>query len=115
MRTTTRQDSRLDLADAWLAVLLVLILLLSGCATRAVWNEVPERDGDSIDSIDWSDGKTITAVAITPVALALDVGVMWAVMAALACTGASTMPLDFDFDPPEPRDDMARWHASKMR
>jgi hypothetical protein len=40
MRTTTRQESRLDLADAWLAVLLVLILLLSGCATRAVWSEV---------------------------------------------------------------------------
>jgi hypothetical protein len=36
MRTTTHQESRLDLADVWLAVLLLLVLLLSGCATRAV-------------------------------------------------------------------------------
>jgi len=112
MRTTTRDESRLDFADAWLAVLLLLVLLLSGCATRAVWDDVADHDGGSID---WSDGRTLTAVAITPVAVAVDVGLTWAVFAAMGCAGGSSVPLDFGSGAPAPRDDMERWHASKTR
>ena len=107
MRTTTpsRTDSKLDLADAWLAALLLLVLLLPGCATRAVWSDVAERDGDGIE---WSEDGTITAIAITPITLAVDV----ALLAALACAGASG---SLEFDGPAPRDDLERWHASRKR
>ncbi len=45
-------------------------LLLAGCITSAVWNELPK---ESRGVIDWTDGGTITAIVITPITLTLDV------------------------------------------
>ena len=105
MRTTkpARPGSKLDLADAWLALLLLLILLLPGCATPAVWSEMPDRDHGRID---WSGGGTIAAVAVTPLALAADV----ALLAAVACALPAGASLRLDHSPPT--DERARLKAA---
>jgi hypothetical protein len=106
MRSASATSASEELRRDWpLVVLLVLYLLLPGCATSFVWSAAPDRDRGEID---WTDGRTIAAVAVTPVALAVDV----AILAGLACIG---VPFSFPIDTADPRDrrlDRLEWRPS---
>ncbi len=41
----------------------------SGCVTAMMWDELPDRD---CGALDWSNGRTVSAVALTPVTVAVD-------------------------------------------
>ncbi len=64
-------------------------LAASSCVTVSMWKELPDhhRDGD----LDWRDGGTVAAVALTPVTVALDaalfVGWIWLSSQNGACGG----------------------------
>ncbi|MSR48080.1 MAG: hypothetical protein EXS13_13655 [Planctomycetes bacterium] len=42
---------------------------LGGCVTAALWEELPDRDDGRID---WCEGSTVGAIALTPVTVAVD-------------------------------------------
>jgi hypothetical protein len=62
---------------------LLLLPLLCGCMTQALWNELPKRHDCGAGAIDWSNGRTVATVALTPLALAGDAAIVtlyvWAV------------------------------------
>ncbi len=70
---------------AWASglVLATTALAGSGCVTSSMWQEWPDhhRDGD----LDWDDGGTVAAIALTPVTVAVDaaliVSVAWLLLA----------------------------------
>ncbi len=73
------------------------LLLAPGCVTAALWEELPDRDRGRID---WSEGSTIGAMALTPVTVAADValvaGVIWLVVATEDDCCCDSIEIDFD-------------------
>ena len=50
----------------------LLLLALGGCITSTMWDDLPKRRSGGSGTIDWSNGRTVATVALTPVALAGD-------------------------------------------
>ena len=74
------------------------LLPASGCVTAAMWEELPDRDRGHID---WCEGSTVGAVALTPVTVAVDaaliVGFLWLIAEDDGC-GCEGDAFTFEFD-----------------
>ena len=72
-----RNHAPLDRVALWL--LAPLLFSFNGCVTTSLWNELPKRHSGS--SIDWGNGRTVSAIALTPVTVAVDAaliaGYLW--------------------------------------
>ena len=78
------------------ATLALAASTLGGCVTAALWKELPDHDGGRID---WSEGSTIGAIALTPVTVAVDAaligGWIWLVAEGNGC-GCDGLTFEFD-------------------
>jgi hypothetical protein len=79
------------------ALLLCLCLLAPGCVTASLWKELPDRDRGRID---WSEGSTVGAIALTPLAVAADValvaGLLWLIVATDDDCCCDSFEIEFD-------------------
>ncbi|MBL8843623.1 MAG: hypothetical protein JNL90_19030 [Planctomycetes bacterium] len=87
-------------AGAWARHLLLSTVALtgSGCVTSSMWEEWPDHHSNG--RLDWDDGGTVAAIALTPVTVAVDaaliVSVVWLIVADASCGCGDGFEIDFD-------------------
>lgn len=80
------------------AALAAAALCSSGCVTASMWEEWPDHHSNG--HLDWDDGGTVAAIALTPVTVAVDAalvaGFVWLVVADASCGCGDGFTIDFD-------------------
>ena len=75
-----------------------LALFSSGCVTASMWQEWPDHHSNG--HLDWDDGGTVAAIALTPVTVAVDAAliasVVWLIVADASCGCGDGFAIDFD-------------------
>lgn len=85
---------------AWVRALALGALAVagSGCVTSSMWQEWPEYRSNG--HLDWDDGGTVAAIALTPVTVAVDAAliasVIWLIVADASCGCGDGFEIDFD-------------------